>query len=52
MGVALVFGLPPYVRRIDEDGMDVLAGMKLFARVVETGGFSAVAREQGGTAFC
>ncbi|HUB47771.1 MAG TPA: LysR family transcriptional regulator, partial [Acetobacteraceae bacterium] len=29
--------------------MDVLAGMKLFARVVETGGFSAVAREQGGT---
>jgi len=29
--------------------MDVLAGMKMFARVVETGGFSAVAREQGGT---
>ena len=29
--------------------MDALAGMKLFVRVVETGGFSAVAREQGST---
>ncbi|MBN8903054.1 MAG: LysR family transcriptional regulator, partial [Rhodospirillales bacterium] len=25
--------------------MDVLAGMRVFARVAETGGFSAVARE-------
>ena len=29
--------------------MDVLAGMKLFVRVVETGGFSQVARELGTT---
>src|SRR5260370_23014358 len=29
--------------------MDLLRGMKLFARVVETGGFSVVARELGST---
>ena len=29
--------------------MDLLAGMKLFVRVVETGGFSAVGRELGST---
>ena len=29
--------------------MDLLAGMKLFTRVAETGGFSLVARELGST---
>ena len=49
LGECVECGSHPYVRCIEDHHMDVLAGMKLFVRVVETGGFSQVARELGTT---